>query len=1220
MQSLYSARKNDSAQIILRIHAMSIFKKMIISAVLLWAAFAFSQSYRTPIVEYHSVVQKINDHWKLYPETSTWGRDVDLPMFYAWSSQGFVNYDSQYWRYFENAREAYYEKILDIPSSMVGKRVFLRFEAVNYLCHIYVNGNYVRSHDGGYVPFEVDITSHVIVPSQNNIVRVEIEADQNRLFRGSDDYSQTNWPQGWYGAKFSLGIYEDVHLIGRPQVYVADAFVKTSYRNQKVDVNVAIVNASDINQIYDFSADILDGQVQVIDFGSQTITIPPLDTVYLNLESDWTNPHYWMPEKPYFYYFHSHLMKNGTDLFHRSDRFGFREFYIKDNYFELNGIRYNLMGDKLTIHSEKPFYAYYYPEYDSWCTIVDSLLGLNINNISFHQEPPRSWMLDVCDEKGMSVVNESALYGKHFVRSEYCYRNVENWTQDWVKRDRNHPSVIMWNVSNEARHYGLYPTMDLVEVGLKVEEADGTRPYVFAGDYCLYDYGMIHSPYYIFGYPTAWSNIKFDHLEKIKWWYDYGNRPEPDFSKPISLSEFEIYKYYHPSKPTIEKWNALQNIEIRHARIVGIPEIKAYRLDWAWHPSRAYFWIYDNWEPALNDIQKLKNSLNPLAVFDKWWYYDVIFPPVQTYDEGDEFNLTVVAFNDEFEGETVDVKWSSLVNGEERESGVTTETIPLGGFIERDITVKVPHVIENGTFELELSAYKDGIKRFAERYTYNVNNVGNSRPASVTGLSARVSGSSMILSWDPVTQDIYGNNMGAESYTLFYSPDFTFGANVDSITGISNTQYTHAIPLVIGNVGETMFYKVQAINYVGLRSDISEDVVGVCNYPLDVTAKTNINCMAFPFENSGLNSSQDILDLFPNATSVMTWNAILQGFDQYVPELPPTAFAVSDGQAYYLDVASSAVYAAAGSPLDLQFNLYHYPEAENTSWNDIIIPFDYGHIQDASDLYQSIQNCNGVAQWVAKNGTEVQYYQQYHAQSGLNNFEVKPGRVYKVHVSQNTGWPEAVFAKSGNQLISKSLSSKRRHTPHLVLGKFDVPLDPKVQGAAFLKSSPHAILTPDSPGFVMEGNDWAVQCASFGSGWQENDTLIVLFKNEENVILYKMACPLSLAPADFAESSGIELPAFAAKSFGLLPNYPNPFNGQTRILYNVTEMTNISLDIYNVKGQKIFNLAQGEKSPGVYSVNWYGKNTLGHDVGSGLYIVRLKARQKIDQQRILLIR
>ncbi len=1186
-----------------------------------------AQSYRIPIIEFSSVVENINDNWKLYPETSNWGREVDLPMFYAWYTSGFPDFDGKYWRIFKDAKEACYERVFHVPASMSGKRIFIRFEAVNYLCHVYINGNFAGSHEGGYVPFEIDITPFVIVPSENNVIKVEIEADGSRLFKGDSEFKKTNWPQGWYGSRYSLGIYEDVHIIARPQVYVSDAFIKTSHREQKVTAIVSIANASDIEQTYNFTANIKDDQLSVIDFGIQTVTIPAEDTLVVTVESLWSNPRYWMPEDPYFYYFHSCLIKNGIEAFHRSDRFGFREFYIDGNKFALNGIRYNLLGDKIVIHSEKPQYEFYYPEPESWAAIVDSLLGLHINNISFHQEPPRSWMLDICDEKGMTVVDESALYARFFVRSNYCYRNTDKWMKEWVIRDRNHPSVIMWTLSNEAKLLGLYSLDDLVGIGDIVNQTDGTRPYFYGGEASLRGYADILSHYYIFGNPVAAHDVKFNHFDLIESGY-INEGLFYDSTKPVSYGEFDLYKAHDQNKPTIETWNRLQNIQIRHARMVGLPDIRPYRLDWAWHPSREFFKIYDYWEPDAADIQKLKNSLNPMAVFDKN-YYNYRFNylknrGVDTCNEGDQFNLTIVAFNDEFEGETVDIQWRTLVDDQERTSEGFTETIPLGGSVEKEITVIVPNVIADQNFELELCSYKNGSLKFAERYPYKVKNTGNSsnKPAMVTGLSAQINGSALALDWDPVMQDIYGNNMSVESYALFYSSDFLFDTGVDSITNINNTDYNHSIPDIIGKAEKYLYYKIQAMSYEGLRSDLSDEIVGVCNYPLYTTSKTNLNAIAFPYPVADLNTSQDILDLLPDATSVIDWNEEFQRFDQYVPEIPLTSFSISAGQAYYVNVNNSSVYTLAGFPLELQFNLYSHQSQHNTSWNDIIVPLDHTHIEKASDLYQSVENCNGVARWVTQSESRDQFIEQYHSESGLNNFDILPGMVYKVHVSQNTGWPDPVFSES-NKITKQHVLSERRFSPHLAAGKLE-NIDLKsneIYGIAYLSYDDTHSLDTNSPGFNIQGKHWAIQCASFQCGWQKGDTLTVHFYDQHGTPLTgKMMIPLSLWPVDDVENTGIVLPQNGPDQFELLQNYPNPFNGETRIAYRITEMSHIIIDIYNVKGQKIFNLENTIKNPGAYFKNWHGKDMQGHDVGSGLYIVQLRAGGAVAQQRILLIR
>jgi len=90
--------------------------------------------------------------------------------------------------------------------------------------------------------------------------------------------------------------------------------------------------------------------------------------------------------------------------------------------------------------------------------------------------------------------------------------------------------------------------------------------------------------------------------------------------------------------------------------------------------------------------------------------------------------------------------------------------------------------------------------------------------------------------------------------------------------------------------------------------------------------------------------------------------------------------------------------------------------------------------------------------------------------------------------------------------------------------------------------------------------------------------------------------------------------------FILLQNYPNPFNSQTRIDFTIASKSSVSLNVYSIFGENIVTLTQGQKEAGNHFIIWNGKNSKGGDVSSGVYIIRLQARQEVLIRKMLLIR
>jgi len=202
---------------------------------------------------------------------------------------------------------------------------------------------------------------------------------------------------------------------------------------------------------------------------------------------------WWWPNVPYRekYMARLHVLRlslREVNLIHTCDtRFGFREIRQVGRYYELNGIRVNFRGDHLQVANYDRIdnggrgdaidtLPGFLPPSDSnpgWPKAVDNFLRLNLNVQRQHMGPWTPYMLDVCDEMGLMLIGESASRLEGFDRVNGRAPHEVKCLRDIVLRDRNHPSIIRWSVSNEPQcddpgyHLELYETVMAV---------DGTRP------------------------------------------------------------------------------------------------------------------------------------------------------------------------------------------------------------------------------------------------------------------------------------------------------------------------------------------------------------------------------------------------------------------------------------------------------------------------------------------------------------------------------------------------------------------------------------------------------------------------------------------------------------------------------------------------------------------------------------------------------------------------
>ena len=85
-------------------------------------------------------------------------------------------------------------------------------------------------------------------------------------------------------------------------------------------------------------------------------------------------------------------------------------------------------------------------------------------------------------------------------------------------------------------------------------------------------------------------------------------------------------------------------------------------------------------------------------------------------------------------------------------------------------------------------------------------------------------------------------------------------------------------------------------------------------------------------------------------------------------------------------------------------------------------------------------------------------------------------------------------------------------------------------------------------------------------------------------------------------------------------NYPNPFNSGTVIRFALPQSEEVKLAVYNLAGQRVGTLVKGMRQAGSYSINWDGKDEAGRDLASGVYLYELRAGEKIETRKLLLIR
>ncbi len=313
-----------------------------------------------------------------------------------------------------------YVRTIDITESMVKKHVVMRFEGVAHRASIYIGKDHILTHEGGYIPFEVDLSSHASAPKT---LQIKVVVDTNEHahippFGGVVDYLA-------YG-----GIYREVSLIVSDVAYMTDVFVEQYGKPSfKVHVYTSIEGGH-------LEVQIIDKEQNVVFIGKETIKVEHT-TIPVLLE----NPHLWDIDDPYLYtvkvtYIHD------TEQDEVSLRFGLREAIFKRDGFYLNQKKRILQG--LNRHQSFPYVGYAMPKQAQRedADMIRYDLGCNIVRTSHY--PQSTHFLDRCDEIGLLVFEEIPGW-QHIGDEAWKKASLAN-LDAMIERDRNHPSIVLWGV------------------------------------------------------------------------------------------------------------------------------------------------------------------------------------------------------------------------------------------------------------------------------------------------------------------------------------------------------------------------------------------------------------------------------------------------------------------------------------------------------------------------------------------------------------------------------------------------------------------------------------------------------------------------------------------------------------------------------------------------------------------------------------------------------
>ena len=380
-------------------------------------------------------------------------RIVNLP--HDWSVE--QPYDST-----ENLSQGYrkrgigwYRRNFKLSLSDKGKHLEIRFDGIATNCTVWVNGTVVNRNFCGYNSIYIDITPFAYYGETLNNIAVRVDAVQ-----------QEGW---WYEG---AGIYRHTWLVKRSPLHIiTDGVyaqpVKTASGEWNIPAEVTLENSGEQNKDAEVEVSLWNTNGKQIAIQKNTANVAFLDQSTVKLNVPVSHPELWTLEKPTLYKVKTTVREKGVLVDSLWTTCGFRTIkFTVDSGFYLNEKRVKIKG--VCNHQDHAGVGVAVPD-KLWEFRLRKLKEMGVNGYRCSHNPPAAEFLDACDRMGILVMDENRNFN---VSPEYT-RQLE-WM---VRRDRNHPSVILWSVFNEEPMQGTENGYEMVRrMSAEVKKLDTTRP------------------------------------------------------------------------------------------------------------------------------------------------------------------------------------------------------------------------------------------------------------------------------------------------------------------------------------------------------------------------------------------------------------------------------------------------------------------------------------------------------------------------------------------------------------------------------------------------------------------------------------------------------------------------------------------------------------------------------------------------------------------------
>ncbi|VGO20445.1 glycoside hydrolase family 2 protein [Pontiella sulfatireligans] len=413
----------------------------------------------------------------------------------------------------------WYRKDFAVDEGFAGKKIFLTLEGAMSSSKVWINGTLVKERAGGYLPVVID-ASDFVKPGESNVLAVRLDNQDNPL-TGPKPLKRLDF--NMYG-----GLYRNVLITLKDKVYISHpvlanqvagggifvTFPKVSDDESVVNIKTHVVNEEAEAQTVELVQRVYqDGQL-VAEQKLEPVTIASGTDAALVAAIKIPEAKLWSPDAPHLHTLKTTVLVDGKKVDSESTRFGIREFVFKDHELYVNGKKTFLRGTNR--HQEYPFVGYAMSD-NAQYRDAKKIKEAGFNHVRLSHYPQSPAFMDACDELGLITLD--AIMGWQYYLDDdqfrnYCYRSAT----ELIRRDRNRPSVLAWEVSlNETK----MPEFFMDELN-RIVHAEYPSPNVYSAGWMDYGYDIFVQ--------ARQHRIMHGYHENLK--------------KPYFVSEYGDWEYY----------------------------------------------------------------------------------------------------------------------------------------------------------------------------------------------------------------------------------------------------------------------------------------------------------------------------------------------------------------------------------------------------------------------------------------------------------------------------------------------------------------------------------------------------------------------------------------------------------------------------------------------------------------------------------------------------